>query len=162
MSRWFRHYAGMMRDDKLVRVAIRSSQTVERVVWVWGAILESASEIDDEGRFDFDTAEASYFLRASEDHVRAIVSALGDVGRLSEDRVVKWGDRQFKSDRAAERQARYRERKRNGDTDGGKPECDGEGDGEVTSLSRHGDAPETETETETDITVSNDTVPPEP
>ena len=27
MSRWFRHFdAGMMRDDKLVRVAIRSKQ----------------------------------------------------------------------------------------------------------------------------------------
>jgi hypothetical protein len=36
MSRWFRHYAGMMRDDKLVRVAIRSGQTIERVVWVYG------------------------------------------------------------------------------------------------------------------------------
>lgn len=148
MSRWFRHYAGMMRDDKLVRVAIRSGQTIERVVWVWGAILESASEIDDDGRFDFDAAEAGYFLRANEDDLRAIVSALGDVGRLSQDRVVKWGDRQFKSDRSAERQARYRERHRNGDADGRKQDRSDTGDGKVTSPSRHRDAPETETETD--------------
>jgi hypothetical protein len=66
MSRWFRHYAGMMRDDKLVRVAIRSKQTIERVVWVYGAILESAAELDDEGRYDLAADEAAYFLRADE------------------------------------------------------------------------------------------------
>jgi hypothetical protein len=152
MSRWFRHYAGMMRDDKLVRVAIRSKQTIERVAWVWGAILESAAEIDDDGRYDFDAAEAAYFLRADEDDVAAIVAALGVSGRLSGDHVAKWGDRQFKSDRAAERQARYRERKRAGDAEVEQAATSGEpnGDRPVTSLSRHGDAPETETETETD------------
>jgi hypothetical protein len=50
VSRWFRHYAGMMRDDKLVRVAIRSGQAIERVCWIWGAILESAAEIDNGGK----------------------------------------------------------------------------------------------------------------
>ena len=49
MSRWFRHYAGMMRDDKLVRIAIKTKQPIERVLWIWGAILESAAEIDDNG-----------------------------------------------------------------------------------------------------------------
>ena len=43
MSRWFRHYAGMMRDDKLVRAAIKSKQSIERVLWIWGAVLESAA-----------------------------------------------------------------------------------------------------------------------
>lgn len=150
MSRWFRHYAGMMRDDKLVRVAIRSKQTVERVVWVWGAILESAAEIDEDGRYDFDTAEAAYFLRADEGDLVAILDALSEQGRISQDRVVKWGDRQFTSDRSADRQRRYRERKKavsHGDN-GAEPVTGGEGDGGVTSLSRHGDAPETETETE--------------
>jgi hypothetical protein len=42
MSRWFRHYAGMMRDDKLVRVAIRSKQTIERVVPGSGAQFSKA------------------------------------------------------------------------------------------------------------------------
>lgn len=146
MSRWFRHYAGMMRDDKLVRVAIRSKQTIERVVWVWGAILESAAEIDDAGRYDFDAAEAAYFLRADEADIHAIENGLADAGRVAAGCVVKWGDRQFKSDRSAARQADYRERKRA--QVGGSDDQQKVNDARVTSLSRHGDAPETESETE--------------
>ena len=133
----------MMRDDKLVRVAIRSGQTIERVVWVWGAILESASEIDDEGRYDFDSAEAAYFLRADEADVDRILGLLEDFGRLSGGCVAKWGDRQFQSDRSAERQKRYRERHKGSVTNAAS-------DGEVTSPSRHRDAPETETEADTE------------
>jgi hypothetical protein len=143
MSRWFRHYAGMMRDDKLVRVAIRSGQTIERVVWIYGAILESAAEIDDGGLFDFDAAEAAYFLRAPESDVLSVVAELAAAGRIAETRVLKWSDRQFQSDRSAPRQAAYRERKRQ--AGGNNPPS---GDANVTSQSRHGDAPETETETE--------------
>jgi len=148
MSRWFRHYAGMVRDDKLVSVAIKAKQPVERVVWVWGAILESAAEIDDDGLFRFDAAEAAYFLRTDEADLVAVVDALADAGRLAEGRVVRWSDRQFKSDRSAERQARYRDSKRGkvgvGDDIQASPNQ------EVTSLSRHGDAPEAETELETE------------
>lgn len=147
MSRWFRHYAGMMRDDKLVRVAIQSKQPVERVLWVFGAILESAAEINDGGRFDFNTAEAAYFLRADEGDIRAVVDGLTAVQRVAGDRLVNWSARQFESDRSATRQAAYRERKReevrNADNQEEKS------DGEVTALSRHADAPETETELKT-------------
>lgn len=147
MSRWFRHYAGMMRDEKLVRVALKSQQPMERVVWVWGAILESAAEINDGGRYDFDAAEAAYFLRADEDDIRAIEAALGDAGRVASGAVVKWGSRQFESDRSASRQAAYRERRR---ADNGEHnDNETSGDGVVTAASRHGDAPETKTKTET-------------
>lgn len=138
----------MMRDDKLVRVALQSKQMVERVLWVWGAILESAAEINDGGRFDFDPAEAAYFLRSDEGDIRAIIDALAAVQRLDGDRVVNWSARQFESDRSAPRQAAYRERKRaeKRDTDNIKTS----GDGRVTSPSRHGDAPETKTEADID------------
>jgi hypothetical protein len=146
MSRWFRHYAGMARDDKLVSVAIRSKQTVERVVWVWGAILESAAEIDENGRFELDAAEVAYFLRADQADIERVVVALEELGRLHAGSVAKWGDRQFQSDRSAERQKRYRD-KRVAQRDV-HPE---EGNNvTVTAASRHGDAPETETETETE------------
>lgn len=112
MSRWFRHYAGMMRDEKLVRVAVRSKQTVERVVWVWGAILESAAEINDAGRYELDTGEAAYFLRCDEDELVRVVGGLEDSGRISGGVVVRWSDRQFDSDSAKERQRRYRERRK--------------------------------------------------
>lgn len=159
MSRWFRHYAGMMRDDKLVRAAIRSKQTIERVVWIWGAILESAAEVDDAGRYDLDAEEIAYFLRADRADVDAVLVALESLGRIDSGAVVKWSDRQFQSDRSADRQRRYRERKAAADAEREQDDGQAERDNndEVTSLSRHGDAPETETELE-EITVSNETV----
>lgn len=149
MSRWFRHYAGMMRDDKLVRVAIRSKQAIERVVWVWGAVLESAAEIDDEGRYDVDPAEIAYFLRADQDDVDSILAGLADAGRVDSGRVVKWGNRQFASDRSKDRVALHRERKRaeNAGVQGGETSRDGD----VTLQKRHRNSPEAETETETEV-----------
>jgi len=151
VSRWFRHYAGMMRDAKLVAVAIRSKQPVERVVWVWGAILESAAEIDDGGAFLLDAAEVAYFLRADEADICSVVDALAAAGRVSDGRVVKWGDRQYQSDKSTERQARYRERRRS--TKAGSDEDLQSGD--VTPPSPNGrvtpQETDTETETETEI-----------
>jgi hypothetical protein len=148
MSRWFRHYAGMMRDEKLVRVAIKSKQPIERVLWIWGAILESAAEIDDNGRYDLDPAEVAYFLRAPEADVDAILVALADAGRVDGAAVVHWGDRQFTSDRSATRVAAHRERKRaeNSRDNNRLPN----GNGDVTLQRANSNAPETETETETE------------
>lgn len=148
MSRWFRHYAGMMRDDKLVRVAIRSKQSIERVLWIWGAILESAAEIDDNGRYDFDAAEAAYFLRADEADVCAVVDALTDAGRLADGAVVKWSNRQFSSDRSKDRVAAHRERKRAEIR--GVDVTETRHNVDVTLQQRHRNSPETETELETD------------
>lgn len=148
-----------MRDEKLVSVAIKAKQPVERVLWVWGAILESAAEKDDDGVFQFDSAEAAYFLRADEADICAIVNALGDANRVAADRVVHWGTRQFKSDQSAERQSRYRDKKR-----AEVRVSDGEqtsGDGVVTAMSRHGDAPETETDTETERNIPPPVLEPE-
>ena len=154
MSRWFRHYAGMMRDEKLVRVAMASKQSVERVVWIWGAILESAGEINDAGRFELDTAEVAYFLRADEGDIVSVLDTLSALQRVAVNRVVNWGKRQFDSDRSANRQAAYRERKRrNRDNDANSRS----GDAGVTAASRHGDVTvthqilETDTESKKDI-----------
>ena len=144
MSRWFRHYAGMVRDDKLVRIAIRSKQPIERVVWVWGAILESACELNADGHFEVDSAEIARFLAIEVKHVRAILKHLTDAGHIYRGVITKWADRQFKSDKSAARTAKYRENKRTSR------------DGAVTSQPRHGDAPETETETETDYHPSQE------
>jgi len=153
MSRWFRHYAGMMRDEKLVSAAVKSKQPVERVVWVYGAILESASEIDDGGRYDFDAAEAAYFLRADETDICAVVDALTANGRLAQGIVVNWSDRQYQSDKSAARQAAYRERKRQANSHGD----DNSGAGDVTPPSRDGHVTPQETETETDTEKTKET-----
>lgn len=111
MSRWFRHYAGMARDDKLVRAALRSKQPVERVVWVWCAVLESAAERDAGGTFEFDVAEAAYFLHADEADIARIISALEDTGRIGGGVVSAWDRRQFKADSSAERVKRHRDKR---------------------------------------------------
>jgi hypothetical protein len=153
MSRWFRHYAGMARDEKLVSAAIKSKQTIERVVWIWCAILESAAEIDDNGRYAIDHDEIAYFLRADAADIRAVEDALAVSGRVDSGAVVKWGNRQFKSDKSAERVAAHRERKRSEGIDGNAANLSQNGD--VTLQKRHCNPPETELETETDKETSS-------
>lgn len=159
MSLWFRHYRGMMRDEKLVRVAVKSKQPIERVLWVWSAILESACEVEDHGRFDFDAAEAAYFLRVDESDIRDILSALDALARISDGVVVKWADRQFDSDKSRDRQKRYRDRRkslRDGELDNS--------DGVVTSRDGEVTLQEPEPDTEPDISSepigSSDSTPP--
>jgi hypothetical protein len=146
VSRWFRHYAGMVRDDKLVRAALESRQSIERVVWVWGAVLESAAELDDGGRFEVDPREIAYFLRCKPAPIEAVLKALEGLGRIEGSIVSAWSRRQFKSDRSNERVAAHRNKKRdNGNTDVTL---------QVTLPKRYGNSPETETET--DIPFSNE------
>lgn len=147
MSRWFRHYAGMMRDDKLVRVALQVNQPVERVLWIWGAILESAAEVNKNGKFDFDPAEAAYFLRADQADILSVVTALEAMGRLRNGAVAKWGERQFQSDKSAERQRRYRQNHKAKHRDNNIYPSQ-TSDVTVTAALRNGDAPELETDTE--------------
>lgn len=153
MSRWFRHYAGMMRDEKLVAVAVRAKQPVERVLWVWGAILESAAEINDGGRYALDNAEAAYFLRVELDDINSITAGLEAAGRVASGVVVSWCDRQFQSDASASRQAAYRERRRKASMDirdAVAQEDVTKQDGDVTPPSRDGEVTPQETETETE------------
>lgn len=147
MSRWFRHYAGMMRDEKLVRVSIKSKQPIERVLWIWGAILESAAEVNDNGKYDLDAAEVAYFLRADETDIHVVLTALADAGRVADNGVVNWGNRQFSSDKSAVRVAAYRERKRAENS--GFNSVTTSRNGDVTLQERFCNGPETETETET-------------
>lgn len=155
MSRWFRHYAGLARDDKMVRAALRSKQPVERVIWVWVAILESAAEINDNGRYDFDADEAAYFLRADADELRCIESALADLGRIDSGAVAKWGDRQFTSDTSTERVKRFRDRKNlRGNV------ADEDGERCETPVKRFSNAPEPETEANISILTDGSPKPP--
>lgn len=147
MSKWFRHYGGMMRDEKLVSVAVKSNQSVERVLWVYGAILESASEIDDGGRYQFDAAEAAYFLRADEADILAIENGLASSGRVDSNIVVNWSNRQYQSDKSVARQAAYRERKQKKKREGNDPNYKGD----ITPPSRDGEVTAQDTDTDTDI-----------
>lgn len=150
MSRWFRHYAGMVRDDKMVRAALKAKQSIERTLWVWGAVLESAAEIDSEGRYEVDAAEIAHFLRCKPAHIEAILEALKELGRIDGERVSTWSKRQFKSDRSNDRVTEYRAKKR------------AERNGDVTLQERHRNAPETETETDVPLSKDNGAKPVDP
>jgi hypothetical protein len=90
MSRWFRHYAGMMRDEKLVAVAVKSKQPIDRVAWVWLAILESAAEIDDGGVFLVPWDASAYWLHVEEADLLLAVTALEDENLVRGDMVTDW------------------------------------------------------------------------
>jgi len=62
----------MMRDEKLVRAALRA--TAGRAVWVWGAIFKSAAEVNGEGRYDLDIPEI--FTARDEADIGSIVTNL--------------------------------------------------------------------------------------
>lgn len=158
MNRWFRHYIGMMRDEKLVAAAVKAKQPVERVVWIWGAILESACEVDDDGRYIFDAGEAAYFLRCDESDVLAVVDALEGIGRIADQVVTRWSERQFQSDTSRERQRRYREKKRHTDTDDGTSDRHSGADkrhGDVTRPSRDGEVTLQESDTDTELNADD-------
>lgn len=150
MSRWFRHYAGMMRDPKLVGVAARTKQPVERVAFVWGCILEDAAEARGCGTYTLDIDEVAYFLRCESDDIAAIHIELAKAGLVKDGVIIQWAERQFETDKSdptnADRQRRFRQKNKTV-TDETVTRND-----DVTETKR----PETETETETDIEREGD------
>jgi hypothetical protein len=139
MVRWFRHYPGLARDEKLVAAALRSKQPIERVVWIWCAILEDASARNDHGLFAIDAEEVSYFLRTAEGEVALILTALEQAGRIDAGRVCAWDKRQFPSDHSSLRVAAWRASKRAGDCNVTRP-----------IPKRYCNGPESETESESE------------
>ncbi|MEP0323026.1 MAG: hypothetical protein ABJP67_14495 [Nitratireductor sp.] len=142
--RWYRAYVGMMRDAKIVGVAARSRQPVERVGFVWACILESACERQDSGVYHLDQDEMAYFLRCDPADIAVVLSEMQAAGMVADGVVCRWSERQFESDRdpsAAERQRRKRERDKQGrhapvtrDSRGPEAESDTDSESEAEEL----------------------------
>lgn len=131
---WFRHYQGLVRDDKLVAAALRARAPVERVVWLWGAILEDAANRGQGGKFALDLEEVARFLQADLAELEQIMGALTALKRIARGRVLAWNRRQFSSDSSTERVREWRAKRR--------------GDVAATLPQRFGNGPESETESE--------------
>jgi hypothetical protein len=112
MVRWFRHYPGLARDGKLVATALRTGQPIERVVWLWCAILEDAAEREAEGAFKIDTLEAAHFLGCSADDVTAVLAELESNGRTAGGKICAWPARQYQSDKSTRRVQEHRARQK--------------------------------------------------
>lgn len=140
MSRWYRAYAGTVKDDKLAEVSVIAACSRSVSIAVWHAILESAAETDDGGRFETTPRRVAAALCELPPAIQAVFEAMTEIAMISGDAVTAWKARQYESDKSTERSRKHRETKRNGD---------------ATLQGRSATPPETEAET--DIPVANAT-----
>lgn len=154
MSRWFRHYAGMMADPKFGAVARRTRTSRAEVLFVWGCILESAAE-NESAAFTWDADLCGELLNCDSERAQLIHDEMERSGLVADGRVSSWERRQFVSDTSTERSRKHRAARRNVAATG----CN------VAATPSHAAAspPETETETETeDSDHGGSESPPDP
>jgi hypothetical protein len=174
---WFRHYVGTVRDKKFVSIAIKLNQPVERVAWVWMAVLESCSERNDGGHFEADAGEIARFLVCKPEDIASILAAFEEPretpagpkpGMIEAGIVSNWATRQYLSSESVERVRRHRERKRQEKAAGlPRPYIKSAlpGNGNVALHPRysngHDVTPETDTDTEAESEIlANGAAPP--
>lgn len=113
MSRWFRHYAGMCADPKFGGIARRAKVGRDRVVFVFSCILESASERNNGGSYEWDADAVADLLNCETDEIQRVHAELEASGLVEAGHISSWAKRQFESDKdatAAERQRRFRDK----------------------------------------------------
>lgn len=133
MSRWYRAYAGTVKDDKLAEVSVIAGCSRSVSIAVWHAILESAAETDDGGRFDTTPRRVAAALCEPLAVIQAVFDGMSEIGMIGSGGVTAWKLRQYESDKSTERSRKHRETKRNGD---------------ATLQGRCATPPETDTDTE--------------
>lgn len=114
MSRWYRAYAGTVKDDKLAEVSVIAGCSRSVAIAVWHAILESAAETDDGGRFETTPRRVAAALCEPLAAVQAVFDAMTEIAMIGGDSVTAWKNRQYESDKSTERSRKHREAKRNG------------------------------------------------
>lgn len=144
MSRWFRHYAGMMSDPKFGGVARFCKRSRAEVLFVWGCLLESASEYDS-AVYSWDADAMAELLGIETEEAQAIHDGLAAKGLIADGRIGSWDKRQFTSDDSKERVKAHRKRKK---AVTGQP-----ANTNVTGCNGDVTAPEAETDTDTDTTT---------
>ncbi len=113
MTRWYRAYAGTVKDDKLAEAAIVAGCSRSVAIAVWHALLESAAETNDGGRFETTARRVAAILGEPAPAIEAIFSAMAEIGMIESNAIAAWRRRQFESDSSTERSRRHREAKRN-------------------------------------------------
>jgi hypothetical protein len=114
MSRWYRAYAGTIKDDKLAEAAVVAGCSRSVVIATWHAILESAAETAGGGRFDTTSRRVAAALGEPASVIEAVFSAMQEIGLVSGSEIPAWKRRQYESDNSTERSRRHREATRNG------------------------------------------------
>jgi len=140
MSRWYRAYAGTIKDDKLAEAAVVAGCSRSVVIATWHAILESAAETAGGGRFDTTPRRVAAALGEPASVIEAVFSAMQEIGLVSGSEIPAWKRRQYESDNSTERSRRHREAARNGN---------------ATLQQRCATPPYTDTDTDTERKIDN-------
>ena len=90
MSRWYRAYAGTIKDDKLAEVAVIAGCSRSVSIAVWHAILESAAETDDGGRFETTPRRVAAALCEPLAAIQAVFDAMTEIAMIGGDSVTAW------------------------------------------------------------------------
>ena len=115
MSRWYRAYSGIVKDDKLAEIAVMGACSRAVAIATWHAILESAADMQDGGRFDTTPRRVAAVLGEPALVVEQVFAAMRELGMIGDNRVNAWKRRQYESDNSTERSRKHRDAKRNGD-----------------------------------------------
>jgi len=135
MTRWYRAYAGTIKDDKLAEAAVVAGCSRSVVIATWHAILESAAETASGGRFDTTSRRVAAALGEPASVIEAVFGAMQEIGLVSGSEIPAWKRRQYESDNSTERSRKHREATRNGN---------------ATLQGRCATPPYTDTDTDTD------------
>lgn len=115
MTRWYRAYEGTVTDPKLGEAAMIAGTSRSVAIAAWHALLESACETRDAGRFTTSPARLAVILVEPLDIARAMLDAFAEIGLTNGGSIAAWSRRQYESDSSTDRSKRHRQRKRNGD-----------------------------------------------
>ena len=109
--KWFRWWHGTTTDPKFGGIATKTGQTRERVLFVWTALCESASENEaDRGTYDCDPSDIAATLGCDLAHVEAIIAAFESRAMVAGKRICAWDNRNPARDDAAQRQRTKRDK----------------------------------------------------
>lgn len=108
---WYRRYTGTCADPKIAEAAMISGAPRCLVIAVWDALLESACEDEDLGRYSVTPRRIAAMLVEPVDRIGQVFEALTEIGMIAGGVIVAWEKRQPNSETpaaAAERQRRSR------------------------------------------------------
>lgn len=108
MNRWYRRYVGTVSDPKLAEAALIAECSRSIVIATWDAILESAAETNDEGRFRLSPRNVAATLQEQVATVERVFAALHELELIENGSVSAWQKRQYQSDSSTQRSRKHR------------------------------------------------------
>lgn len=148
MSRWYRRYVGTVNDPKFAEAALIAECSKSVVLATWDAILESASENNQQGQFKATPRNVAATLQEQHATVERVFKALAELEMIADGVVSKWRERQFESDSSTDRSRKHREKT-------SKIKDPEKSNGDATAMQRCATPPDTDSETDSETEKSS-------